>query len=190
MRILMLGNSFTYFHDMPAMLSALTGAEVVSRTRGGARLGQQLDPEDELGQGSLRALATEAWDFVVLQEASFVPIGAPEFFQTSVSRLCEMAKTAGATPLLYATWAYQEGSDKLAKTGLSYIDMAAALRAAYHEAAEANGAQVADVGDAFTAVRGLVNLYDPDGYHPSEAGSLLAAATLVRAIDSCARSAP
>lgn len=34
MRILMLGNSFTFANDMPAMLAELTGAEVVHHTRG------------------------------------------------------------------------------------------------------------------------------------------------------------
>lgn len=34
MRILMLGNSFTFANDMPVMLAELTGAEVVHHTRG------------------------------------------------------------------------------------------------------------------------------------------------------------
>ena len=36
MRILMLGNSFTFTNDMPQMLADLTGAEVVHHTRGAA----------------------------------------------------------------------------------------------------------------------------------------------------------
>ena len=48
MKVLMLGNSFTYFHDMPKMVAALLNEEVDSVTRGGAYLHQMLDPEDEL----------------------------------------------------------------------------------------------------------------------------------------------
>ena len=44
MRILMLGNSFTFTNHMPQMLADLTGAEVVHHTRGGARLSEQLNP--------------------------------------------------------------------------------------------------------------------------------------------------
>ena len=44
MRILMLGNSFTFTNHMPQMLAGLTGAEVVHHTRGGARLSEQLNP--------------------------------------------------------------------------------------------------------------------------------------------------
>ena len=36
MRILMLGNSFTFTNDMPQMLADLTGAEVTHHARGGA----------------------------------------------------------------------------------------------------------------------------------------------------------
>ena len=36
MRILMLGNSFTFAHDMPSMLAEAPGAEVLQITRGDA----------------------------------------------------------------------------------------------------------------------------------------------------------
>ena len=49
MRILMLGNSFTFTNNMPKMLSELTGAEVIHHTRGGARLSEQLNPNTNLG---------------------------------------------------------------------------------------------------------------------------------------------
>lgn len=44
MRILMLGNSYTFTNNMPSTLAKLTGAEVVQHTRGGARLSEQLNP--------------------------------------------------------------------------------------------------------------------------------------------------
>ena len=49
MRILMLGNSFTFVNEMPKMLAELTGAEVVQHTRGGARLAEQLNPKTKMG---------------------------------------------------------------------------------------------------------------------------------------------
>ena len=53
MRILMLGNSFTFTNHMPQMLAQLTGAEVVHHTRGGARLSEHLNPKTKLGLGDL-----------------------------------------------------------------------------------------------------------------------------------------
>ena len=175
MRILMLGNSFTYYNDMPSMLAELLDAQVVPRTRGGAYLAEQLDPVMDLGAGTVAALENEAWDYVILQEQSNAAITANEAFQSSVSRLCEMARHAGAVPVLYATWAYQKGSHWLDEIGLSYEEMAQGLYDAYHQAAEKYGAAVADVGRRFLELSETQNLYAEDGMHPNETGSRIAA---------------
>ena len=59
MRILMLGNSYIFTNDLPAMLEKLTGAEVTAHTRGGARLAEQLNPKTKLGARTLAALEQE-----------------------------------------------------------------------------------------------------------------------------------
>lgn len=87
MRILMLGNSFTTANDLPAQLAALTGAEVVCHTRGGARLSEHLSPGTRLGARTQAALAGEHWDYVVLQEMSHGPCTSPGSFFASVERL-------------------------------------------------------------------------------------------------------
>ena len=53
MKILMLGNSYTYFFDMPKILQALfddnrVNAKVDSVTAGGRRLAQNVDEGDPL----------------------------------------------------------------------------------------------------------------------------------------------
>lgn len=183
MRILMLGNSFTYYHDMPKMLEAILGEEVVAHTKGGAWLREQLDPESELGMRTLKALKEEKWDYVVLQEQSKAPVFAKSTFHRSVKELCALARAAGAKPVLYASWAYREGSEKLADTRLSFLEMDTALYESYHEAARDNDALIADVGKAFLAMRGIVELYEDDAFHPSAAGSVLAAETIARVIE-------
>lgn len=183
MRVLMLGNSFTYFNDMPKILAELLGEEVVSHTRGGAFLSEQLNAETEMGAKTLKALQEEQWDYVVLQEQSRAPIFCKENFHESVRALCKLIRAAGAKPVLYASWAYREGSEKLAGTELSYGEMAKGLYESYHEAAEENDALIADVGKAFAAVRGIVDVYVEDDYHPSPAGSVLAAHCIAKVIE-------
>lgn len=183
MRILMLGNSFTYFHDMPKILAALLHADVVAQTRGGAFLAEQLDPACELGAQTLRFLKDEKWDYVVLQDHSRGPSHRKALFQDAVDKLCPLIRAAGAKPILYATWAYKEGTEKLASIDMTYNAFSDALWASYHEAAERNGALVADVGLAFNALRHLVSLYEDDDYHPSEVGSLVAAQCIARVIE-------
>ena len=146
MKILMLGNSFTYANDMPAMLAEITGAEVAQITRGGARLAEQTNPNTRLGKKNFAALEEEHWDYVVLQEMSNGPITARTSFMKSVSTLCEMIRDAGAVPILFATWAYRMGAEQYEEVNLDYDGMAAALSEAYREAAVENGALLADVG--------------------------------------------
>lgn len=65
MHILMLGNSFTFANDMRAMLSEITGAEVVHHTRGGACFLEQLNQKTKLGKKTEEALVAYCIDHVV-----------------------------------------------------------------------------------------------------------------------------
>ena len=182
MRILMLGNSFTFTNHMPQMLADLTGAEVVHHTRGGARLSEQLNPSTKLGSQTQAALQKEKWDYVVLQEMSHGPITAPKSFFSSVERLCGQIRANGAVPVLFATWAYQKGGARLEAKGWDYDEMARKLSEAYHRAARENNALIADVGNRFYQLSHAQNLYAADGVHPSELGSHIAAETIAAVI--------
>lgn len=182
MRILMLGNSFTFANDMPSMLAELTGAEVVHHTRGGARLAEQLNPKSRNGKRTRAALEDEFWDYVVLQEMSNGPVTSRKSFLKNTDRLCTWIKEEGATPVLFATWAYKKDSDAYNDLEMSYDEMAEGLYDAYHEAAGRNDALIADVGQTFYELSGTQDLYDEDGKHPNEAGSRLAAQIIAQVI--------
>ncbi len=178
MRILMLGNSFTFYNNMPKLLSRLTGAEVVSHTRGGARLAEQLNPDTKMGARTLAALQNEQWDYVVLQEMSNGPITAPRSFFRSVEQLSRLIRRNGAEPVLYATWAYQRGNERLSDLELGYDEMYQLMHEACHKAARKCGILIADVGRKFYELADTQELYDEDGIHPNELGSQIAAETL------------
>ena len=182
MRILMLGNSFTFVNHMPQMLADLTGAEVIHHTRGGARLSEHLNPKTRLGAQTQAALRDTHWDYVVLQEMSHGPITSPKSFFSSVEQLCNQIRENGAVPILYATWACQKGGVKLASKGWDYDEMARRLSHAYHQAARENRALVADVGQRFYAEADTQALYADDGVHPNERGSRIAAETIASVI--------
>lgn len=182
MRILMLGNSFTFTNNMPQMLAELTGAEVVHHTRGGARLSEQLNPNTRLGSQTQAALQNEKWDYVVLQEMSHGLITAPKSFFSSVEGLCRQIRANGAVPILFATWAYQRGGAKLTDKGWDYDEMTQKLSEAYHKAAQENNALIADVGRRFYEWSVPQDLYAADGVHPSELGSHIAAETVAAVI--------
>ncbi len=175
MRILMLGNSYIFTNNMPAMLAELTGAEVVSHTRGGARLAEQLNPKTKMGTKTLKALEEEHWDYVVLQEMSNAPVTTRDKFLNTAAHLCDKIHSIGAKPVMYVTWAYEKDGKQLAKSGLDYEEMYQRLQSAYREAAARGNALLADVGSAFYEKSVREKLFAEDGSHPNEAGSRLAA---------------
>ena len=183
MRILFLGNSFTFFNDLPQLVASLLNAEVGRSLRGGAYLYQHLDPADELYTQTNQLLTEDKWDYVVLQDQSQGPITHPEEFSRAVAVLSDMIRAAGGKPVLYETWAYEEGSDTLASTGMTFSEMQQRLSDGYRDAAEANQTLLAPVGQVFAEARKMAQLYDVgDHYHPSLAGSRLAAETIAAAI--------
>lgn len=182
MRILFLGNSFTFFNDLPDMVGNLLHAEIGRNLRGGAYLYQHLDPADELCALTHKLLTEEKWDYVVLQDQSRGPITHPAEFRRAVDTLCPLIRAAGGQPVLYETWAYEEGTDTLAATGMTFGEMQQGLTDGYRAAAQANDALIAPVGQAFAVARSITGLYAGDHYHPSEAGSRLAAETIANTI--------
>ncbi len=182
MRILMLGNSYTSANHLPLMLAEMTGAEVVAHTRGGARLAEQLNPATKLGNKTLKALHDEKWDYVIVQEMSNGPITSKEKFMTNLSKLCGLIRKNGATPVLFATWAYEKNGKQLKKFGMEYEDMICSMKETFHETVKRTSCLLADVTTAFEQQAETVKLYAPDGSHPSEAGSKLAARTIAKVI--------
>ncbi|MBQ4046435.1 MAG: WYL domain-containing protein [Lachnospiraceae bacterium] len=207
----MLGNSFTFYNDMPDMLEEILGGEVVHHTRGGARLSEQLNTTTQLGSMTQLAFEYESWDYVVLQEISNGPIRSEKTFFRNIERLCKKIRSCGAKPVLFATWAYRDGSTRLSKMGMSYEQMTEALAAAYHKAGADNDALVADVGRRFLEYQKRLNaekeqdsgrtsqapvegskslldqireqgLYCEDDLHPTPAASRLAAETIADVI--------
>lgn len=178
----MLGNSFTSSNNLPETLARLTGATVTAHTRGGSRLAEHLNPGTGLGAKTLAALEAETWDYVVLQEMSNGPVTSPEKFLQNVHLLCRLIRDKGAEPVLYATWAYQEGGKKLAALGMDYPAMAVRMEEMYTRAAEDNNCLIAQVGKAFYERSRFENLYAEDGCHPNRGGSELAAKLLSEVI--------
>lgn len=189
MKVLFLGNSYTFFNDLPAMTSELAcGAGIAlttdSVTRGGAYLHQFADPADELYSRWKTVYDTGCWDYVILQNQSFHPVKDPAAFRQAaldVQALCR----PGQKFLFYQTWAYKYGSEKLAGTELSYDEMLNRMIDSYACAAAAVGGTVVPVGQTFAEIRALhpeMELYNPDGSHPSAAGTYLAACLFLSAL--------
>lgn len=181
-RVLFIGNSYTYHNDLPAMLDGFvrtlapgTRLETGSVLVGGATL------ESHWKRGEARALIRNgAWNYVVLQEQSLlgglringvVHMNDPAERFFPYGRLFAQEVTAsGAKPVFYMTWSRK--ADMPAQEVLTH---------AYARLAREQKGVLSPVGLAWQRVRrerpGL-ELYVEDGHHPAPAGTYLAACVL------------
>ena len=186
MKILMLGNSYTYFFDMPKILQALfddngVNAKVDSVTAGGRRLAQNVDEGDPLHAEIVAKCAQNAYDVLILQEQSHTPMSHYREFLRGVCGCVELVKPART--VMYATWGRKEGCDLLDEFGWTNQSMTEGLAAAYDAAARKVGGESAHVGKCFYEIRKAypeIELYDPDRSHPSYTGSCVAALTVYK----------
>ena len=186
LRILMLGNSLTVAHDIPSRLAQALRAEVTVHARGGARLAEHLNPATQLGALTLPALEdgpeNGSWDYVILQEMSKGPAVNTAAYLKAAAALCQLVHQAGATPVIYGTWAYAQGSSILQESGMAYEEMFRRMRDACTQAAQENDALLVDACTAFFEHAEPATLYEPDGCHPSLAGVQLVVDLMVQVI--------
>jgi hypothetical protein len=183
LRVLFVGNSFTFYNSMPALVRRLAAADegappifVVDYTAGGWTL-EDASRDDALAS----VLENVAWDFVVLQEQSqllsFSAEQRREETYPFARALQGQIASAGSRTVLFMTWGYKEG-DPRNYPGDSFTAMQRRLAEGYWDLGDALAAAVAPVGlaweEALQREPGL-DLWDSDGKHPSLTGSYLAA---------------
>ena len=171
-RLLFIGNSLTYENDLPGMVCLLArsaGRPLVCESVARPDYGL----EDHWRDGEARkAIAAGRWDIVVLQQG---PSALPESRRVLIDytrRFDAEIKKAGARTALYLVWPSR------ARRG----DFEAVSRS-YRAAAQAVGATLLPVGEAWRAAWALddgLPLYQADGFHPSDAGTYLAALVAYR----------
>ena len=189
--ILFVGNSYTYYSDMPHALFAPMAAQagldctVTSVTVGGCTLERFANENDGPGKKLRAAIAGAHYDLVVLQEHGIQPVRDFDSFEKSAAALLELLQPQAEKFLFYATCGRKTGHSDLELLGMTQAQLSEALARAYDAAGEKFGVPVAHVGCAFaayTAAHPEAELYDPDLLHPSLLGSTLAAETILQEI--------
>lgn len=190
-RVLFIGNSYTYYHDMPMMVKRIAASiaqdfrmklSVRKYTPGGWTLQKHLQMKDEIA-----AIKDGGWDYVVLQEQSANPAKPTDSVLKNTypyaRQLTELVRRYNpkAKVIFYMTWGHKYGCQEPVKDYPlidTYEGMQERLITSYLEMAYRNGAWCAPVGMAWRRVRlerPYTPLYWPDGVHPSALGSYLAA---------------
>jgi hypothetical protein len=167
--VLFVGNSLTAANDLPGMVAALAAAAGVERfryaevTAGGAAL------QDHWDDGrAVEAIEASRWDVVVLQQG-------PSSLESSrlnliewAGRFAEKIRERGGRPAMYMVWPPLGGNwDAVTR---SYTDAAVAVDGMLFPAGEA----LRDVH-----AEGGIALFAADQFHPSRAGTYLAALVII-----------
>lgn len=189
MRALFLGNSYTFYNDVPAQVRALaaeagTDVEVDQVVEGGA------DWSLHAGRlGGLERIRGSKWDVVVLQGRSTDPLLKTRRFHKYGAILGKAAQESGARVLLYQTWPWASDHASYAhrwskRSPQAWLDV---VRHEYAKLAHTLSVEVAPAGDAWAMAleRHDLELYDDDRHHASPLGSHLSACVLARTILRC-----
>jgi hypothetical protein len=183
-KVLYIGNSYTYYHRMPATVSAM------ARTEGSPRRidnkvvaipAATLQAHWESGVAK-RAIHERKWDYVVLQEQSLLPLEDSERVSRYARLFDKEIKLNGARTVLFLTWAREGRPDTQARLDTVFVALAKEL-----------DALVAPVGPAWQIARQgstELHLYQDDGSHPTPVGSHLTACVLYLVMQATERRCP
>lgn len=168
-KILFVGNSFTYFWNMPQLVKAMgetqgVQLEIHQSTVGGSNLKQHW--HEEKGTLTRKLIEEGKWDYVVLGDHSLSTLDTPERFEEYGKKFSELIRSVGAEPIFYLTWAYKSNPLMQPAITKAYLDLAHELNA-----------KIIPVGPVWIRARELrpdLNLYFDDK-HPSPDGSYLIA---------------
>lgn len=169
LRLLFIGNSHTYYNDMPLMAAKKARAagydcEVTMIAHGGWFLEQHVAEPDVRFD-----ILFGNYDYVILQEHAH-PFGPEEKFFDAARKLNAWIREANSTPVIYMTWAMKEEEAVQPR-----------MTKAHQEIAEEIDALLAPVGEEWWQYKKNhpeIEMYAEDGAHASPAGSDLAASCI------------
>jgi len=177
LKVLFVGNSYTHVNNLPQITSIVSeevNTKLITResTLGGAKLREHWF--GERGLKTKEKIKNGNFDIVVLQGYSMSTIEFPDTLTKYAKLFCDFIRENGAEPYFYLTWArkkvpqYQETIDSV-----------------YYSIAAENNATVVPVGKAWHLAQKLrpnIELFQIDGSHPSNLGTLLSASVFVATI--------
>ena len=171
LRVLFIGNSLTYVNDLPGMVSSLATAsglsiETASVTAGDFAL------IDHWNMGNARfAVQNGHYDVVVLQQGPSSLAVNRDSLRLWTKMWAPEIRHAGGRPALYAVWPEKARMYAFPDVSESYRRAAADVDGLFFP-----------VGDTWLETWNLrpdAQLYGPDDFHPSVAGTYAAAVVIV-----------
>lgn len=125
-RVLFVGNSFTYFFNLSQVTTVMAESQGVTlftrqSTVGGSSLEQHW--KEEKGTMTRKWLDSLEWDYVVLNNHSLSTINDPEGFLEYSKKFANLIRSKGAEPVFMQTWGYKSNPLMIRTITSSYKDL-------------------------------------------------------------------
>lgn len=180
-RVLIIGNSYTFYNDLPNVLQALSTKSkcplsVESYTAGAMSLRGFLD--DPQHAKARQLVESGNYDWLILQDQSQTPAYKPEETMDSVRRWTAIAKKNNTKVMLFLTWAHASNDGGKISPLVAMQELTSTT---YCKAAVDNKVKVAPVGEAWARWYKKYPekaLHLDDMSHPNPAGTYLAACVI------------
>ncbi|MGK0413887.1 MAG: hypothetical protein ACJA1B_002103 [Polaribacter sp.] len=166
-KVLFVGNSFTYYNNLPHVVSAMAksqGYAIDTRhsTVGNATLKEHW--KSKRGAQTRKMIEDEQWDYVIFNNHSLSTIKKPKDFIEYSKKFADLVKEKGAEPIFMMTWAYKSNPLMLLEIEKKYQELSVLSETA-----------IIPCGSLFAA--SLQNRPDlelfHDNKHPSQNGTYL-----------------
>lgn len=174
-RVLFIGNSLTYFNDLPGTVAGLASSvKQTIEVSSVARPNFALIDHVEGRSNAVEVIQGADWDYVVLQQGPSSLDLSRDTLVLATHLLDPYIRAAGGRSALLMVWPES-----------ARFEFFADVRASYQLAAQEVDGRFLPAGEAWLGAWALdpqLQLYGPDGYHPSELGTYLAALVVFEGI--------
>jgi len=191
LNVLFIGNSYTFFNNLPDLVSSIAASMGDYLSADGSLIGGATLQSHSENNNTIELISNGNWDYVMLQEQSQLPsfplwqVEQDVFpYAAELNQLIKDYNDCGET-VFFMTWGRENGDVGNCPNWppvCTYEGMDDLLRERYIMMANYNNALLSPVGAVWRYIREFnkfgqyeVDLYSPDGSHPSVMGSYVAA---------------
>lgn len=175
--VLFVGNSYTYYNEMPEMFEHMArfngvDCKIDVSVNGGVSLKDHW--EGHAGLNTKPMIKADSFDFVVVQDQSLTPILNPKQTRYFGKKISNLVKQQGGEMIIFQSWSRKNNPNSQMQLDRTFQQLS--------KEAESAIAPIAKAWHLAIKTYPELELYDADGSHPSIVGSYLTAMIIFKTL--------